>query len=211
MSKNWCHRVSPVRANLDTSRLEYIFLDIGHIFKFVPWQKIGFLLPVLRGKGTGLGNNKNMEDEKMAKALILWSSRTGNTSVIGNLIAEGLRGAGCEVVVRDVKYVESESELSGYDALVLGSSTFHGEMNDPMKSFLFMAEKADLSNVVGGAFGAFEWSNEASDRIFETMKHTLKMRMVRGPLLLKSASQRDGILKAHEYGKDIAALIAKEP
>ena len=146
----------------------------------------------------------------MPKALILWSSRTGNTTVIGNLIAEGLRMAGCETEIRDVKYVESESEVAGFDAWVLGSSTFHGEMNQPMKAFLFMAEKSELENVVGGAFGAFEWSNEASDRIFNTMKYVFKMKMVAGPLRLKSATRKDGIKIAHEYGKEIAALIARQ-
>jgi flavorubredoxin len=151
--------------------------------------------------------NESKEDKKMAKALILWSSRTGNTTVIGNHIAEGLRMAGCEADVRDVKYVENASEVAGYDALVLGSSTYHGEMNQPMKEFLFMAEKLGLENVVGGAFGAFEWSREAPERIFNTMKHVLKMKMGSGPLLLKSAARKDGVDKAHDYGKEIAALI----
>jgi len=147
----------------------------------------------------------------MAKALILWSSRTGNTTKIANLIAEGLRDAGCETVVRDVKYVENESELAGYDALVLGSSNYHGEMNPPMKAFLFMIGKRDLRDVAGGAFGAFEFSREASDRIFDTMKHVLKMKMVPGPLPLKSADQRGGVETARDYGREIAALIGQGP
>jgi flavorubredoxin len=155
---------------------------------------------------TGVNKNKK-EDANMAKALILWSSRTGNTTVIGNHIAEGLRMAGCEAEVRDVKYVESPSEVEGYDALVLGSPTYNGEMNPPMKSFLFMAEKLNLENVAGGAFGAFEWSSEAPERIFNTMKHVLKMKMSVRPLLLKSAAREDGVSRAHEYGKEIAALI----
>ena len=143
----------------------------------------------------------------MAKALILWSSRTGNTTRIADHIAEGLRDAGCEVEVRDVKYVESETEAAGYDALVLGSSNYHGEMNPPMKAFLFMVRNLDLSNVAGGAFGAYEFSSEASDRIFNTMKHVLKMKMVMGPLHLKSPENKDGIETARAYGGEIAALI----
>lgn len=144
----------------------------------------------------------------MAKALILWSSRTGNTAKIADHVAEGFRDTGFETVVRDVKYVENESEVAGYDALVLGSSNYHGEMNPPMKAFLFMARKLDLEDVAGGAFGAFEFSSEASDRIFNTMKHVLKMKMLREPLRLKSAAQKDGIEMARAYGREIAALIS---
>jgi flavodoxin len=143
----------------------------------------------------------------MKKALILWSSRTGNTTKIAGHIAEGFCDAGWETDVRDVKYVESESEVAGYDALILGSSTYHGEMNKPMKDFLFMAEKIDLRNVLGGAFGAFEFSSEASDRIFKTMTHVLKMKMATGPLHLKSAARQDGIELARAYGRGIASLI----
>lgn len=143
----------------------------------------------------------------MPKALILWSSRMGETVKIGDLIAEGLRMAGCEADIRDVAYVESESEVAGYDALVLGSSTYVGEMNQPMKKFLFMAEKSDLGNIVGGAFGAFGWSGEAPKRIFNTMKHIFKMKMVAGPLRLKSASQEEAVKMAQEYGREIAASI----
>jgi flavorubredoxin len=146
----------------------------------------------------------------MSKALILWASRMGATTNIGNLIAEGLRIAGCEVDVRDVKYIKSEDELVGYDAVVLGSATYHGEMMQPMKTFLFMAEKADLKNAVGGAFGAFGWSGEAPDRIFDTMKHIFQMKMVKGPLRLKSATVDGAIKMAQDYGKEIAALVGSD-
>ena len=148
-----------------------------------------------------------MKEVQMAKALILWSSRKGETVKIGDLIAEGLRMAGCEAEIRDVAYVESESEVEGYDALVLGSSTYVGEMNQPMKKFLFMLEKSDLGNIAGGAFGAFGWSGEAPRRIFDTMKHIFKMKMAAGPLLLKSASQDGAAETAQEYAREIAALI----
>ncbi len=153
------------------------------------------------------GINNFTKEAQMANALILWSSRIGETVKIGELIAKGLREAGCEADIRDVAYVESEAEVTGYDALVLGSSTYIGEMNQPMKKFLFMVEKSDLSGVVGGAFGAFGWSGEAPRRIFNTMKHIFKMKMVSGPLLLKSASQDGAETMAQEYAREIADLI----
>ena len=143
----------------------------------------------------------------MAKVLILWSSRKGETVKIGDLVAEGLRNAGCEADMHDVAYVESESEVAGYDALLLGSSTYIGEMNQPMKKFLFMLEKSDLTGIVGGTFGAFGWSGEAPNRIFNTMKHIFKMKMVAGPLRLKSASEGGAEKMAQEYAGEIAALI----
>jgi len=57
---------------------------------------------------------------------------------------------------------------------------------------------------VGGSFGAFGWSGEAPGRIFDTMKNVLKMDMVSGPLMLKSALLGGGTEMAQGYGKDIA-------
>ncbi|WP_306304169.1 hypothetical protein [Desulfosarcina cetonica] len=77
-----------------------------------------------------------------------------------------------------------------------------------MKTLLFMAEKAQLEGTVGGAFGAFGWSGEAPDRIFETMKNIYKMNMVGNPLRLKSASLGGGVTMAQDYGREIAKKMA---
>ncbi|MGD8298191.1 MAG: flavodoxin domain-containing protein, partial [Desulfobacterales bacterium] len=80
----------------------------------------------------------------MAKALIVYATRTGETQNIGELIAEGVRFSGHEADVVSVKEIKNESDLDGYDGYVFGSSTYHGEMLQGMKTFLFLAEKANL-------------------------------------------------------------------
>lgn len=144
----------------------------------------------------------------MAKALIVYATRTGETRQIADLIAEGLRIAGHEATVVDVKHVKSEKDLQGYDAYVFGSPTYHGEMLNAMKTFLFLTEKAELEGKVGGAFGAFGWSGEAPERIFNTMKHVLKMDMVSDPLRLKSSSLGGGLQMAQNYGREVARKLA---
>ncbi|CAB5138708.1 Flavodoxin [Olavius algarvensis associated proteobacterium Delta 3] len=143
----------------------------------------------------------------MAKALIVYVSRTGETKTIGGLIAEGLRFSLVDTDVKDAKEIKSEQDLAGYDAIVFGSATYHGSMMQGMKTLLFLAEKSNLEGKVGGAFGAFGWSGEAPDRIFETMQHILNMDMVSGPLRLKSSSLGGGIQMAQDYGREIAKKL----
>lgn len=140
----------------------------------------------------------------MGRALIVYTTRTQETQQIADLIAEGLRFSGQEAVVRDVKTIKNETDLEGYEAYVFGSPTYHGEMIQPMKTFLFLAEKAELTNKIGGAFGAHGWSTEAQERIYQTMKTIFKMDMVSEPLLLKSASLGGGLQMAQDYGRSIA-------
>lgn len=144
----------------------------------------------------------------MARALIIFASRSGETEKIAGLIAEGVRFSGSEAVVKDVKDIKKESDLEGYDALVLGAATYHGDMLQSMKTLLFLAEKANLEGVAGGAFGAFGWSGEAPDRIFDTMKHIFKMKMTGAPLRLKSSQMGGGMQMAQDYGRDIAKQIS---
>jgi flavorubredoxin len=143
----------------------------------------------------------------MARVLIAYASRTGETRQIGELIAEGIRFCSHQAEVRDVKNIKSETDLEGYDAYVFGSATYHGEMLPAMKTFLFLAAKANLEGKAGAAFGAYGWSGEANDRIFETMKHIFKMDMVGDTLRLKSSSLGGGMKMAQDYGRDIAKKL----
>jgi len=143
----------------------------------------------------------------MAKTLIAYASRAGSTKKIGELIAEGVRISGHEATVVKVSEIKKETDLGGYDAVILGSATYHGDMMQGMKTLLFLAEKANLEGKVGGAFGAFGWSGEAPGRIFDTMENIFKMNMVSGPLRLKSASLGGGIQMAQDYGKEIVKNI----
>lgn len=144
----------------------------------------------------------------MSKVLIVFASRTGESEQIADLIGEGVRISGAEAVVKNAKDVKKPEDLAGYDAYVFGSSTYHGEMLEKMKTLLFLSEQAGLKGKVGAAFGAFGWSGEAPERIFQTMKNVFEMDMVGGPLMLKSASLGGGISMAQEYGKEIAAKVA---
>ncbi len=144
----------------------------------------------------------------MAKALIVYSTRTGDTKKIGELVAEGMRFSMVDVTLKDAKDIKKKTDLEGYDAYLFGSSTYHGEMMNSMKTLLFLAEKAELQGKKGGSFGAFGWSGEAAERIFETMKNIFKIEMVSSPLMLKSGDLGGGIVMAQEYGKEIAEKIS---
>ena len=143
----------------------------------------------------------------MGKALVVYTSRSGETKKIAELIAEGIRIQGSEASVVNVTGVKKVEDLEGYDAYVFGSATYHGEMMQGMKTMLFLAEKTGLEGKVGGSFGAFGWSGEAPGRIFDTMKNIFKMDMVNGPLMLKSALLGGGTEMAQGYGKDVAKKL----
>lgn len=143
----------------------------------------------------------------MSKALIVYTTRAGGTKAIADLIAEGIRMTGAEATVVNSTEIKNEEDMAGYDAYVFGSATYHGDMMQGMKTLLFLCEKVNLDGKVGGSYGAFGWSGEAPDRIYDTMKNIFNMNMVGGPLRLKSASMGGGRQMAQEYGKEVAKKL----
>jgi flavorubredoxin len=144
----------------------------------------------------------------MPKALIVYATRTGQTQDIAQYISEGLRFSGCNATLMNATQIQKEEDLDGYDAYVFGSATYHGEMMTAMKTLLFLAAKLNLEGKVGGSFGAFGWSGEAADRIYDTMSHVLKMKMVGTALRLKSALLQGGMQMAQDYGREIGKRLA---
>jgi flavorubredoxin len=143
----------------------------------------------------------------MADVLIAYTTRSGSTKKIAETIAEGVRMEGLEAEVVSLSTIKDEKPLAGYRAYVFGAPTYHGEMILPMKTFLFLAEKAGLEGKVGGSFGAYGWSGEAPERIYQTMKNIFKMNMVSDALRLKNVALGGGIQMAHEYGRSVARRL----
>ena len=143
----------------------------------------------------------------MGKVLVVYASRSNETKGIAELIAEGVRISGHDAEIKKINKIKSEDDLKGYDGYIFGSATYHGEMITSMKQLLFIAERAELKDKPGGAFGAYGWSGEAPGRIFETMENIYGMKMVSGPLMLKASWVEGGIKAAQEYGKSITEMI----
>jgi flavorubredoxin len=143
----------------------------------------------------------------MPKALVVYATRTGDTKTIAMQIAEGIKASGADVKVVAVKEITNSSDLQGYDAYVFGSATYHGEMMEAMKTFLFLAEKAKLEGKVGGSFGSYGWSGEAPDRIYQTMKNVFNMKMTNNSLRIKSPISVAHSPVVQAYGGEIGQKI----
>ena len=146
----------------------------------------------------------------MAKILIVYDSRKGNTEKMAEFIAEGIRIKGDEATVKAINSIKKENALQGYDGYVFGCPTYHRDITGPMKSFLFLVEKANLADKVGGAFGSYTHSGDAPAIIFDTMEHVFKMNMTNlGSFNLKEDlfGKEEGLRACQDYGKAISEKI----
>lgn len=91
----------------------------------------------------------------MAKALVAYYSRSGNTKKMAELVAEGLKKEGVEVTLKDVSGVRPK-ELLEFDALVIGSPTYYGSMAAEIKRLFDDSVEfhGKLEGKVGAAFAS---------------------------------------------------------
>jgi len=145
----------------------------------------------------------------MKKVLVAYVSRTGTTEKMADFLAEGIRMSGNEAVVAKTSSLK-ENDLSGLDGYLFGCPTYHKDMTNSMKQFLFVAEKANLNGNVGGAFGSHTHSGEAAPMVFETMQYVFKMDVTDlGPLSLTETvmGTDDGLKACQQYGKGLCEKL----
>jgi len=138
------------------------------------------------------------------KVLIAYFSLSGNTENIAKYIAEGIRISGSQAVTKKISELKTVETLAGYDGYIFGSPTYHRDMAEPMKTFLFLANKADLEGKLAGAFGSYTHSGDAPAIIFDTMQYVYKMEPVDlGSFNLKESviGTEEGMRACQDYGK----------
>ena len=146
----------------------------------------------------------------MKKILIAYESRTGNTEKMAEYIAEGVRFTGNHADLKKVSGIKSEKDIKGYDGYIFGSPTYHRDMTNGMKTFLFLAQKADLKGKAGGAFGSYTHSGDAPKVILDTMEFVFKMDVVHlGSFNLKEhlIQTEEGLRASQEYGRAIGQKL----
>jgi flavodoxin len=149
--------------------------------------------------------------EPMKKVMVAFYSRTGKTEQMAEGIAEGVRFSGNAAEVVKINDIKSEKDLQGFDGYIFGCPTYHRDMTENFKTFLFLAQKGNLSGKVGGAFGSSTHSGEAPGYIFDTMEHVYKMKMTDlGPFGLREAQVNtdEGMRACQDYGRALGKKLA---
>ena len=145
----------------------------------------------------------------MTEILVLYYSQTGNTEKMAKAVAEGAQ-INDEIKVELNFHIDPE-ELSRFDAIVIGTPTYHHEMPiDFKKLFEAAAVKGiSLKGKAGATFGSYGWSGEAPRLILEIMKNKFEMKVVEAPLLVKYVPDEKMLTTCKDLGKRISQNLTK--
>jgi len=144
----------------------------------------------------------------MAKLLVLYDSQTGNTERMAEAVAEGARSVqGVEV---ELKYYARPEELAEAAAIIFGVPTYYHDITLPIKQVMEEAARANvkLQGKVGGAFGSYGWSGEATKQVLEILKNRFGMTLVEPPVEVLYEPSKEQLEKCRELGKTVAQKIS---
>jgi len=144
------------------------------------------------------------------KILVLYYSRSGNTEKMAKAVAEGAKSAGNIEV--ELNYHVEADELDKFDAIVLGTPTYHHDTPIDMKKLFegAAAKGINLKGKVGAAFGSYGWSGEAPKLLLEIMKYRFEMQVVEPPLLAKYVPDENMLGMCRDLGKRVSETLMQQ-
>ncbi len=91
----------------------------------------------------------------MAKGIVVYYSRSGNTTEMAQIIAKSMNEANLPTECKSVDKVKAE-DLLAFDAIVVGSPTYYGHMAGPIKQLFddSVTFHGKLDGKVGAAFSS---------------------------------------------------------
>ena len=91
----------------------------------------------------------------MAKGIVVYYSRSGNTKEMADIIAKAMNDSGLSTECRSVDKLRAD-DLPAYDAIVIGSPCYYGQMAGPVKHLIddLVSRHGQLNGKVGAAFSS---------------------------------------------------------
>ena len=122
----------------------------------------------------------------MAKVLILYFSRTGNTRKMAEGAAEGVREAGGEAILKPVQEAKID-DLLQVQGIILGSPTYYGHSAGAMRTFIDSSVKVhgQLTGKVGAAFATSHNIGGGNETTVLDLLHAL---LIHGMIIQGNAS-----------------------
>jgi flavorubredoxin len=152
------------------------------------------------------------------KVIIFYDSKYGNTRLVAEKIAEGLKSEGATV---ELSYVK-EPMINGavnVDALVLGAPNHMGRPSRTMKKFIDTLAGVDLKTGKVAVFGTYSGRERSQDRAERKLEKLVAEKLPRLKMVVPGLSVRvngvsgpvveEELPKCVQFGKAMAAQLKR--
>ena len=141
----------------------------------------------------------------MSKIAVIYWSQTGNTEMMANAIAEGIREVGAECDVLTVPAVSAD-QAAEYEKLALGCPAMGAEVLEEMDFEPFFTQlERRLSGRPVALFGSYGWGDGQwmRDWVQRTQDANANLYQDEG-LMINETPDEDGLEQCREFGRGFA-------
>jgi len=158
----------------------------------------------------------------MPKVVIVYDSKTGNTELMANAVAEGANSVkGVKTELRKIGAKFPINTLKDADAVVIGSPTMYGNITHEVQEFLANLEYLQQSKRIilkgkkGAAFGSYGWDGGWNTERIEDILKKLGVQLVAPSVsaadqgnVMQMKIHKDDLAKCRELGTAVAKAVA---
>ena len=143
----------------------------------------------------------------MRKTAVVYWSGTGNTQMMAEKVAEGVRAAGAEADVYNCTEFSADL-MDNYEAVAFGCPSMGSEqLEDTEFEPVFTECEAKLSGKVIGLFGSYGWGDGEWMRSWEDRVRAAGATLVGGEgVIANEAPDEDAQAACEKLGEAVAAL-----
>jgi flavorubredoxin len=181
--------------------LEGLEIDMIGPSHGVIWRSmIGEILEKYRGWVAG---------ETIPRVVIVYDSMWESTHQIARALSEGLTEGGVDVKIHKLGASHNSDAIADIleaKAVLVGSPTLNNGVFPTVASFLAYMKGLKPRSKVGAFFGSYGWGGGAR-KVVEAGLEAAGIELLEGDLEYKFRPGIDGLLKAREFGKELASKI----
>jgi len=151
----------------------------------------------------------------LAKVIVVYETKYGNTKLVAETIIEGLKKVkGIETALSELKKVDL-NEIPDYDAILVGSPNHLGGPTRGVKKFIDKLGKLNLKGKLGAVFDTYMGGNfeKAAKKMEKKINEKVPgLKLVAPGLSIKVQGMKGPILeeelpKCKEFGNKIATQM----
>jgi flavorubredoxin len=146
----------------------------------------------------------------MAKVLVVYCSLSGNTKAAAEALAEGAKGAGAQVILKEGADAEPK-DLIECNAVALGSYDAFSYMGGALKAFLDRAFYPTQGQVTDKPYAAFLTHGGGGKAIqsIESIAQSFKLKKIAAPVLIQGRPDAQALAGLKALGAKLANIAAK--
>src|SRR5699024_466090 len=151
----------------------------------------------------------------MASILMIYTSQTGNTELLTDILESELQQLGHQVTVKSFEFdVIDIDRLADYDAVLIGTYTWDdGELPYEAEDFYIDLEGADLTNQIFGVYGSADSFYDTYGLAIELMGDRLKNLgaiMISERLIVDLTPDKKDEVRCSDFAKLVTNTIQTE-